>query len=223
MGRPPAALRARRGAPQLVLLGSINRGAVDKRTEGEALFEAFCQTNALSFQPVPVSSGRTPDYVVTLSDDLAYFEIKQIDEDERFTLDGVSSRTVGAHIRQKIEDARTQIQYASSQGKPGVLLVYNNLDHMQLFGTDKHDFIFAMYGEMTINLVAGKAVDSFHGRNSKLRPEHNSSFSAVGHLVRTMNGPRVRLFENIYARYPLAYEGLPACFDVVRVEIEDAA
>ena len=201
----------------------MERRASDEATEGEALFEAFCHLQGLSFDRVPVSTHRTPDYLVSLNDNLVYFEIKQIDEDESLRSDGVSSRTVGSHIRQKIDGARSQLQYASLQGRPGILLVYNHLDHMQLFGTETHDFLAAMYGEMTIRLVARNVADSFHGRNSKLRPEHNSSFSAVGRLARTANGPSVQLFENVYARHPLDYESLPGCLEVVRVEIVDAA
>jgi hypothetical protein len=75
---------------------------------------------------------------------------------------------VGEHVRTKISDRRTrkQIQSASKQGKPTVLLIFNNLDPAQLFGTENHDFEHAMYGEHTvvIDRNSGKIVGSFRGQ-----------------------------------------------------------
>ena len=53
---------------------------------------------------------------------------------------------MGDHIRSKIAEARRQVQYGAKQGIPSVLLVYNNLDPIHLFGTEDQDFISAMYG-----------------------------------------------------------------------------
>jgi hypothetical protein len=44
-----------------------------------------------------------------------------------------------------------KVQYGAKQGIPSVLLVYNNLDPLHLFGTEDHDFIAAMYGEYTLS------------------------------------------------------------------------
>ncbi|MBK9595004.1 MAG: hypothetical protein IPO57_06475 [Rhodocyclales bacterium] len=136
---------------------------------------------------------------------------------------GVSSRTVGAHIRQKILDSRKQVQVGAKLGAPSILLVYNNLDPMQLFGTEQHDFIAAMYGEMTVELKDSRIVDSYHGRNSLLRDDHNTSFSAVGHLRHSATGPIVRLYENAFARNSLNIVSLPPCFEVVYVEVTQRA
>ena len=194
------------------------------KREAETLFECFCDTNQSSWQTVPIGQTRTPDYLVALSGEAVYVEVKQLDADEAFrTPSGVSSRTVGSHVRQKITDSRKQIQAEAKAGSPGILLIYNNLDPMQLFGTETHDFISAMYGEMAVRLKGNKIKDSFYGRNSSLREGHNTSFSAVGHLRDSTTGPTVRLYENVFARNPLDFASLPSCIEVVRIEVVESA
>jgi hypothetical protein len=190
------------------------------KTESEVLFESFCELHQIPWQPVPVATLSTPDYLVSLNGESVYVEVKQIDADQNFnTKGGVSSRTVGAHVRQKIFDSRKQVQVAKKEGVPGVLLIYNHLDPLQIFGTEQHDFVSAMYGEMTVVLRDSKISDSFHGRNSLLKNDQNTSFSAVAHLRSSSKGPTVRLYENVFARHTLNYPSLPPCFEVVRIEV----
>lgn len=117
-----------------------------------------------------------------------------------------------------------QIQSASEKGKPTVLLIYNNLDPLQLHGTENHDFERAMYGELTvvIDRNSGKIADSFHGDNKSFHECKNTSFSALGRLMRhpysTDETLSVTLFENIHAKVPIDYDALPTCFEVVRFE-----
>ena len=104
------------------------------------------------------------------------------------------------------------------------MLVYNNIDHVhQRFGTEDHDFISAMYGELTIIIGknTGKPIDSFLGRNQSLAKNKHTSFSALGRLSPSPASGvmTVTLFENIFAKIALPYEQLPLCFDVKRVEI----
>jgi hypothetical protein len=194
------------------------------KPKAEALFESFCDSHAVPWKRVPVEKTRTPDYIISLNGQSLYFEIKQIDKDDDFKMSqGVSSRTVGSHIRQKILDSRKQVQVGAKLGAPSILLVYNNLDPMQLFGTEQHDFIAAMYGQMTVELKDSRIVDSYHGRNSLLRDDHNTSFSAVGHLRNSATGPIVRLYENAFARNSLNVVSLPPYFEVVYVEVTQRA
>jgi len=192
-----------------------------RKTESELLFESFCGAHGLAVEPVQTGQDRSPDYRVLLANKPVYFEVKQIDSDESFSsTGGVSSRTVGAHVRQKIAESRKQLQPSARAGAPCVLLIYNNLDHMQAFGTEPHDFLCAMYGEMTVRINDKAIEDSFYGRNAFLRQGHNTSFSAVGHLRRTAGGSTVCLYENAFARNPLDYASLPPCIEAIRVEVE---
>ena len=190
------------------------------KTESETLFESFCELHQLCWEPVPVGKRKSPDYLLRLSGVAILVEVKQIDSDQDFNTEGgVSSRTVGSHVGQKIMDSRKQVQVAKKVGLPGVFLIYNQLDPLQAFGTEQHDFVAAMYGEMTVALKHGAVADSFHGHNSSLRTNQNTSFSAVGHLRRATSGPTVRIFENVFAANALNYSSLPSCIEVIRIEV----
>lgn len=195
------------------------------KTVAEAVFEGFCDSNNIACEKITEGSEATPDYNVTLNGVCVVVEVKQIDKDDDFnSKDGVSTRTVGSHIRNKIHDTRIrkQLKNASTDGIPTVLLVYNNLDPLQMFGTEPHDFVTAMYGELTVvlNPKDNKIEDSFHGRNSSFRENRNTSFSAVGRLYKTKSGPAVHLYENIFAKNPLNFSLLPGCLEVTRIALE---
>lgn len=195
------------------------------KTEAEVLFEEFCHSSNIVCEKVIEGSEPTPDYRVILNGQNVVVEVKQIDEDEDFkTESGVSTRIVGSHIRNKIHDVRIrkQLKAAANLGIPTILLVYNNLDPMQEFGTGSHDFIAAMYGELTVELNpdTNKITDSYHGRNRSLEAGKNTSFSAVGGLYRTATGPTVRIYENVFCeKNRLDFSSLPDCVEFTRIEI----
>lgn len=195
---------------------------MSRKTLSETLFEQFCNSNALPFARIQESSDPSPDYCVRLGALDTYFEIKQLDEDEEFS-SARSSRTIGDHIRAKINGARNQVRAPAKSGAPAILLIYNNLDPLQRFGTEEHDFMAAMYGEPTVALSveSGRILDSFHGRNKSFREDKNHSFSAVGYLRGEPTGTiAVHLYENIYARVPLPYASFPPCITFNRIELE---
>ena len=196
---------------------------VRRKTESEVMFEAFCAKHHLDWEAVPTGPEKTPDYRLQFGPATVLVEIEQIESLKGFNPGGVHSRTVGSHVRHKISEARRQLQTASQAGLPAILLIHNTVDPLQTFGTEPHDFICAMYGELTVRLVNGRAHDSFHGRNAKLRHDTNTSFSGVGHLRRTADCAEVKVFENIYAEHALPFELMPPCFEVVRIEVEHAA
>ena len=188
-------------------------------TYSEILFERFCALHGLPRMRIEECATSTPDYLVRICGLDAIIEIKQIDEDENFS-SAQGSRTVGDHVRAKICASRKQVQPAARQGTPAILLIYNNLDPLQSFGTEQHDFVAAMYGEpsVTLSLETGAIVDSFEGTNKSFHFAKNTSFSAVGHLKRSEAGPLVHLYENLYAKIPLDYGRLPAAFTCTRFE-----
>ena len=196
---------------------------MNHKTTSEAIFERFCSQHNLDWTPIPTGTEKSPDYLLRFGRHSVLVEIEQIESLTGFNPGGVSSRTVGAHVRRKINAARAQIKAGAESKRPTILLVHNTIDPMQVFGTEPHDFISAMYGELTVRFVNGKAADAFHGRNAKLRHNENVSFSGVGHLKRTADGAEVTLFENAYAQIPLPFDALPECIEVVRVEVENAA
>ena len=181
-------------------------------------------TRSYACGPLQISeSGQpTPDYKIVVNTETIFVEIKQIDKNDEFTKEG-SSRIVGDHIRAKINDKHTrrQAKAALKYGFPFILLIYNNLDPMQGFGTERHDFIAAMYGELTIafNPNDQSVTDSYHGRNQSLRQDKNTSFSAIGFLYQTNKSPNTRIYENTFAENKLNYSALPKCIKVERIKL----
>ena len=195
---------------------------MSRKTNSETLFEQFCNSNALPLSRIQEGESPSPDYCVRLGVLDVYFEIKQIDKDTEFSAVS-SSRTIGSHVRAKIKEARNQVRTAAKLGAPAVLLIYNNLDPLQRFGTEQLDFVAAMYGEPTVLLSneSGQIVDSFHGKNKALRENKNNSFSSVGVLrVEPAGTVSVHVYENIYAQVPLPYETLPSCITFNRMEVK---
>jgi hypothetical protein len=193
------------------------------KTQSEVLFEMFCQQNQLDWERVPAGTSKTHDFNLRAGAFTVAVEIEQIESLRGLNPTGVSSRVVGSHVRHKITEARGQLQIAARSGVPAILLIHNTIDPMQLFGTEQHDFICAMYGELTVHILGDSLGRPFHGRNARLRSDANTSFSAVGHLMRHGGGAKITVYENVYAANPLPFGHLPPCIDVVRVAVEDAA
>ena len=194
-----------------------------KKTKSEDLFEKFLDENCISYERIKVAGqGRSMDYLLIINGYEVAFEIKEISKDENFKAD-LSSRTVGAHIRAKISKGKKQIQSVARNGVPAVLLIYNNLDPMHLFGTENHDFMAAMHGELTVRISkrSNKIIDMFHGHNKSFSKGKNTSFSAVGRLRPCQGRLEVTLFDNPWARVKLDYAKLPDCFEIQYVYIDN--
>ncbi len=187
------------------------------KTKSEEVFEGFLTLNELRFTKIPVSTSWRPDYLVAISNVEVIFEVKELTEHEQFG-------TIGDHVRRAIHGSRKQVQYGAERGLPSVLLIYNNFDPCQAFGTDDLDFRTAMYGELTA-LIDKKTRESsqlFHGGNQLLQEAKNTSFSAVGRLAERFERIEVTLFENAYAKIRLPFDQLPPCFGVKRVNVVNA-
>jgi hypothetical protein len=203
---------------------------VSVKTKSETLFENFLAANNLPFEKIKEATTPRPDYLVTVGTAQIVFELKELAEDENF---GVvkdpayphiksSSRTLGDHVRRRIESSKKQIQYGADQGIPSVLLIYNDVDPVfQMFGTEPMDFIAAMYGAPTIllDVQTMKASEMFNGKDQMLQQKKNTSFSAVGHLCDKGGTTTVTLFENIFAKVKLPHDKILPCFDVPAIEV----
>ena len=198
-------------------------------TKSEDLFEAFLTVHGVAFSRIEETQNqkgaRRPDYLVEIEDLKIIFEVKQLDEDpaaERALATGVWSSTPGGILRQLINRSKKQIQFGAAQGLASILLVYNNADPLQDDHTRYFDFETAMFGQLTklIEKPTNKSSEFFHGDNSELQEEKNTSFSAVGHLRDQEGTTTIKLWQNPYAKPPLPFDRLPACFAVQRVAID---
>jgi hypothetical protein len=196
---------------------------VKLKTTSELAFESFCETNHLSLSRISETENPTPDYILRVNETNIFVEVKQIDKDENFS-STFDLRSPGSHIRSKINQARNQVREAAQNGNPTVLLIYNNLHPLQLFGTEPDDFLAAMYGDLTINITKKNLVASgvFHGRNQSFREDKNETFSAIGHLYRNQSGLAVHLYQNVYAQVPISFSALPSCIQFNCVEVVNA-
>jgi len=122
---------------------------MSEKTKSETAFERFLLINGIPFRPLSAVNQKTPDYEVIIGDNELIFEIKELAPDPGFQQEPVHSGTVGEQVRKRIKHASKQVQFASNNGKPTILLIFNNRDLLQLFGTENHDFEHAMYGELT--------------------------------------------------------------------------
>lgn len=200
------------------------------RTKSEQVFEGFLSDNNLAFEEIKTAATSRPDYLVRIGESKLVFEIKELAEDKNVVAMKDPSghiiktyyRKVGEHVRTRIHRSRKQIQFAARQDLPAILLIYNNLDPLHLFGTEDLDFLTAMYGELTLNIDkrSGQATtELFYGRNQLVAEAKNTSFSAVGRLAPHSGEMIITLFENTFAKIKIAYEQLPSCFHVERVNI----
>jgi hypothetical protein len=199
------------------------------KTKSESLFEEFLAVNNLLFEKIKEDTTPRPDYRVFVGVEII-FELKELAEDGNYDVikDPAyphiksASRTMGDHVRRRIEGSKKQIQFGARQGIPSVLLIYNKLDRVfQDFGTEPMDFTTAMYGAYTIllNIETRTASDLFNGKDQMLQESKNTSFSAVGHLCDRGGKTTVTLYENVFAKVKIPYSELPACFDVQRIEL----
>ena len=200
------------------------------KTKSEELFEKFLVDNSIAFEKIKEDTTPRPDYLVTVGTAQIIFELKELAKDENF--DVVKdpayphikshSRTLGDHVRRRIDASKKQIQYGAKQGIPSVLLIYNSIDPvLQMFGTEPMDFTAAMYGAYTIllNKQTRVASEMFNGKDQVLQQEKNTSFGAVGHLCDRGGTTTVTLFENVFAKVKIPYNQLPPCFDVPKIEV----
>jgi hypothetical protein len=190
-------------------------------TAGELTFRRFCECYGIPCERINEGQTAAPDYKIQISSATIYAEIKDIEKDENFGTP-VHSRTVGAHVRSKIEEARSQLQPPARSGAPTLLLIHSALDPFEAFGTEQHDFLAGMYGELTaqIDLRTNKIGHFYRGRNKSFGEKKNTSFSAVGGLYSRRGKPSVTLYENVFARNPLDFESLPGCFEFHRIVLE---
>ncbi len=207
-------------------------GVSSMKTKSEELFEAILTANNVRFEKIPEIKEKgayRPDYLIAVGSAQLIFELKELAEDENVGVvkdpayPGIKSysRTLGDHVRRRIEGAKKQIQFGANQGIPSVLLIYNSLDPVFRFGTEDMDFTAAMYGEFTIMIDKDtrQSSEMFNGKRQLLQENKNTSFSAVGRLCDRDSTTTVTLFENVFSKVTVPYEHLPPCFEVRRVKV----
>ena len=198
------------------------------KTVSETVFEAFLRANGIRFEAVATTINKPgasrPDYIVELTNQQVCCEIKELapqpGSDAAPGIIKVRGSIIGDRIRRLIKRAKDQVRYGAERGYPTFLVIYNNDDPLQLFGTGPDDFMSAMYGSYTIQigLKSGKASPIYFGGQKSLTNEMNTSYSGLAHLSDRNGVADLEIYENCFAKIPLAYESLPDCITATRFE-----
>ena len=193
------------------------------RTISEELFEQFCLANGVPCEPIATDAVRTPDFRIRLGDAQIICEVKQINpnaEDLAELEDVGGSEAVGRHVRNrmrdKLKDVSAQLQAASRDGCPTLLVVYDNT-RFKIY-TFHSDVAQAMFGHDSVSVSEDAAHSTvvsgpFFGGNRGLTPSHNTSVSALAILDGSLSSRlALRVYHNPYALVLLRAElfaGLP--------------
>lgn len=189
------------------------------KTSSEIYFENLCADLGISMTRIPEGNSKTPDYELTIDQQLIITEVKQMarnkeeQESDRFLQErgygNVLSTTPGDRVRKKIAESSRQIK-ARTKGKyPSLLVLF---DHGFVAG-HLHPYCIrvAMYGLEQIHIALPKdrsispyATGMSYGPKRKMTEEHNTSISAIGVLFAT--GPNeilLHVYHNKFAAVPL--------------------
>jgi hypothetical protein len=192
-------------------------------TQSERWFEQFCATSGIAFERIPEEDTKTPDYHLTIEDQVIVIEVKEIvrnDEEQKSDrllaergYGEALGNTPGDRVRKKINDSTAQIK-ARSQGIHSSMLVLCDIAFGcgQVAGhLDEYNVRAGMYGLEQIHIAVPRdhvrspyAVGRSFGPKRKMTEKHNTSISAIG-VLSTPKADDIRLcvYHNRYAAHPL--------------------
>lgn len=190
-----------------------------KRTLSECLVERLCEERGIALGRIPEADSKTPDYEMFPGDSPIIVEVKEIErnaeeiESDRVMAErgwgNVIGHTPGDRIRAKIAAASLQIK-ARTQGKyPSLLVVFDARGEVP--NLESYSIRVAMYGLEQVHIAVPPigqgspyATGMSYGPKRKMTPDHNTSISALGAMVKLDRETIVLLvYHNAYARVPL--------------------
>jgi len=183
----------------------------------ELLFERFCEENSIPYSSIDTQEYKTPDYEITLGEQVLVVEVKQFErnEDENESLVKLHHRGVcgmwsvpGNRVRLKINSASKQLKQFSQGKLPAILVLYDNTG---LASIDANDIKTAMYGDESRSMWIAEYPDHtsilkdevYLGSGRKFTPDDNTTFSGIALLYKYCGTTRLSVFHNIYAKCPL--------------------
>ncbi len=192
-------------------------------TNSEELFHKWMTGFGWSLNKIPTSKKageRTPDFELTKGNFFVTAEVKEFDEDESSTIDGIqiTSRRIGVSLRQKIHDDAKQLKPYVDRG-PTLLVFYDGGNAP----TTHADVGVAMYGDWMVHSVRTLAHlrgPDFAGGNRMTTEEHKCYLSAVC----VMRNDYLYFYHNCFASKPLPFESLPEddCYHFVKDDPESS-
>ena len=187
-------------------------------TLSENIFEEFCTWNSIPFTRVERLVVPTPDYIIDLCHQKVMVEIKQLDksDDDKLFMKKIRNAHIASRwestdkrIRNAIDTSRKQFRTYKNNKVPKLLVIFDNTS-LEVINPD--DVRTAMYGDETVSLLVNETdIQSppivkkvGFGRNKKLSPEVNTTFSALATLSKFGDGTLfLNIYHNIFAKNPI--------------------
>lgn len=191
--------------------------------QSEQWFEEFCNKSNLRFERIETSTKKTPDYTISIGDEIIIAEIKELvpNEDEMQSIELTKARgygiilsiTPGERVRNKIKRASAQIK-ARAQGKYPSILVLCDIRHglgQIAMHLDPYSIKVGMYGLEQVHMSVPKdpnispyITGMGHGPRRMMTEGHNTTISAIW-VLSTPSQDEVcfDIYHNKYASRPL--------------------
>lgn len=190
-------------------------------TNGEVVFEEFCNSNNIRFNKIPECDEESPDYLVEFCGNEVIVEIKDIEmneeelEAEKKLNEGEivtwGSQHVGDRIRYKIDKAKGQIKNRTKGRMPSILVLHDTRPSIFNLLTP-YEFKVAMYGFESIKLAVPKSysappreVGRFFGpKGRKLSFNSKNYISALAKIDKNFSTGEITFFiyHNLFANVP---------------------
>ncbi len=186
-------------------------------TKSEELFHKWMTGLGWSLRKIPTSTKpgeRTPDFELTKDSFFVVAEVKEFEETEPETSDGIRVRSweLGVQLRQKIHDHAEQLKPYMDRG-PTVLVFYDGGSAPTTHG----DVGVAMYGQWKVHSVRNpphlRGPDFAGGKRTTTKSEKRY-LSAVC----VMTNVYLYFYHNYFALHPLPIEALldNGCYHFVK-------
>jgi len=181
---------------------------MNKKTTGENALEMFCKQHNIVFEKIIEDDYEKPDYKLTFEKTFSIIaEVKDLEnniiekqaiieyDQKGFAVWDVSKP--GYRIKNKIEDAKKQLEYSEMVKLPSVLLLFDNRKDITK-GIYEYEISTGMYGIESRNITENK-IEIRHGSYKKLTDNQFTFITYVGYL----NNNQLIFYENYYGKRKL--------------------
>lgn len=207
-------------------------------TESEKLFERFCLQQDFSYSRINEGASKSPDYSLTICNQVIIVEIKQIDlnkeekrvlaqpDEEWSDYDVYHWGIPGERVRKKIKAALPQLKALSSGNLPTLLVLYDNVKFWPEL-LDEYAIRVAMHGIETAIVSpkvapegGAKVIKRWYGHRKQVSEIHCTSLSAIGVLEEKGTKITLDIYHNHYALVPLCKNSLNTS-EITQFELEN--
>lgn len=194
-------------------------------TKSEKNTIRFFRSIGVEIDKVPEAFEKTPDYFLSLNDQLIYLEVKEIDEnnDEKDILQTIyenkeircyESDIVGKRFRSKIAEANRQLKKLCKNNESGIVVIQDIRPFFTKSIMPQEEIKQAMFGDRIIWLTAPTHYNEYESEvtadifsyNKTTTESKNTTTSAVALLIEDYKTSELTflLHHNPHAKNPLS-------------------